>query len=201
MGWSRALTKDFILFCKLVQPSPSPLQLPSLRHRHHSCRPHHRPNPSPLPSSPSPLPSSLPSPLLARQPCHRLHRLATFTLLVACHPHCRHSRCHRQYPRCCLPHTLVTIAIALATIAIAVVIACHPSRHCSCPLHRLCLHSPATLVAVAPPPVGEGRTIPIRCAILLRPPLLVPPSSSPPLPPARPAGRGRSNDAQDSNAR
>jgi hypothetical protein len=40
MGWSRALTKDFILFCKLVQPSPSSLQLPSLRHCHHSCHPH-----------------------------------------------------------------------------------------------------------------------------------------------------------------
>jgi hypothetical protein len=48
-----------------------------------SCLPWH---PCPLPLSPSPLPSSMPSPMLARQPCHHLHRLATLTLLVACHP-------------------------------------------------------------------------------------------------------------------
>ncbi len=132
-------------------------------------------HPRPPPSSPSPLPSSLPSPLLARQPCHRLHHLTTLTLLVACHPHCRHSRrhchrpccrspctlvllvafhphcrhsrCRRHRPHCCLPRTLVAIAIALATIASAIVITCHPRRHCNRPLRRLCLHSPATLVA------------------------------------------------------
>ncbi len=83
--------KGFYLFCKLVQPSPSSLQLPSLLHCHRSCRPHHRPHPCPPPSLPSPLPSLLPLLLLARQPCHRLHCLAALTLLVACHPHCRHS--------------------------------------------------------------------------------------------------------------
>jgi hypothetical protein len=201
MGWLRALTKDFILFCKLVQPSPSSLQLPSSCHHHCSCRPCHRPHPCPPPSLPSPLPSLSPSPLLPRQPCHRLHRLAALTLLVACHPHCHHSHRRRHRPRCCSPCTLVPVAISLATVAIAIVIARHPRRRCNHPLRRLCLHSPTTLVSVVLPRVGEGRTIPIRCAILLRPPLLVPPSSSPPLPPARPAGRGRSINAQDSNAR
>jgi hypothetical protein len=178
MGWSRALTKDVILFCKLVQPSPSSSQLPSSCHHHCSCRPRHRPHPCPPPSSPSPLPSLSPLPLLARQPCHRLHRLAALTLLVACHPHCRHShrRCH--FPCCCSPRTLVAVAIALATVAIAIVIARHPRHRRNRPLHRLCLHSPATLIAVMPTRVGEGTTIPIRCTILLRPPPSVPPSSS-----------------------
>jgi hypothetical protein len=180
MGWLRALTKDFILFCKLVQPSPSSLQLPSLRHRHCTCCPCHFPHPRPPPLSPLPLPSLLPSPLLTHQPCHRLHRLAALTLLAACHPHCRHS-CRRCYcPCCCSPRTLIAIAITLATIAIAIVIAHHPRRRCNRPLCCLCLHSPATLVAVAPPQVGDGRTIPIRCRILLRPPPSVPPSSSMP---------------------
>jgi hypothetical protein len=172
--------KDFILFCKLVQPLPSSLQLPSLRHRHCSCRPRHCPHPHPPPLSPLPLPSLLPSPLLPRHPCHCLHRLAALTLLVTCHPHCRHSHCRRHCPSCCSPRTLVAIAIALATVAIAFVIACHPHRHCNRPLCCLCLHSPTTLVAVAPPWVGEGRTIPIRCAILLWLPPPVPPSLSPP---------------------
>jgi hypothetical protein len=182
MGWSRALTKDFILFCKMVQPLPSSSQLPSSCHCHRSCRPCHCPHPRPPPLLPSPLPSLLPSPLLARQPCHRLHCLAPLTLLVACHPHCRHSCRHCHCPRCCSPCTLVAVAvaIALATVIIAIVIACHPCCRCNHPLCRLCLHSPATLVAVAPHQIGEGRTIPIRCAILLWPPPLVPPSSSPP---------------------
>jgi hypothetical protein len=118
MGWSRALTKDFILFCKLVQPSPSSLQLPSLGHCHRSCRPCHCPHPHPPPLLPSPLPSLLPLPLLARQPCHHLHHLVTLTLLVACHPHCHHSRRRRHCPCCHLPRTLIAIAIALATIAL-----------------------------------------------------------------------------------
>ncbi len=132
-------------------------------------------HPCPPPLSPSPLPSLLPSPLLARQPCHHLHRLATLTLLVACHPHCRHSCCRRHRPhccsprtlvlliachphcrhsccrrhrpRCCSPHTLVPIAIALATVASTIVIAPHPPCRRNCPLCRLCLHLPATLVA------------------------------------------------------
>jgi hypothetical protein len=173
MGWSRALTKDFILFCKLVQPSPSSLQLPSLCHRHCSCHPCHCPHPCPPPLLPSPLPSLLPSPLLAHKPCHRLHCLADLTLFVACHPHCRHSCRHHHRPCCRSPSTLVAIAIAI-------VIAHHPHRCCNFPLRCLCLHLPSTLVAVAPPRVGEGRTIPIRCAILLRPPPSVPPSSLPP---------------------
>jgi hypothetical protein len=108
--------KEFILFCKLVQPSPSSLQLPSSRHRHRhrSCRPRHRPHPRPPPSLPSPLPSSSPSPLLAHQPCHRLHRLAALTLLVACHPHRHHSRRRRHCPRCRSPRTLIAVAITLA---------------------------------------------------------------------------------------
>jgi hypothetical protein len=201
LGWSRVPTKDFILFCRLVQPSPSCSQLPSSRHPHCSSHPRHRPHPRPPTSLPLPLPSSLVSPLLARQPCHRLHRLAALTLLVACHPHRRHSRCRRHPPRCRSPRTLFAVAIALATVAIAIDIARHPCRRCNRPLRCLCLHSPATLVAVVPPRVGEGRTIPIGCAILLRPPPSVPPSSSPILPPAQPAGRGGSNDARDSNAR
>jgi hypothetical protein len=192
--------KDFILFCKLVQPSPSSLQLPSSCHRHCSCRPCHCPHPCPPPSLPLPLPSLLPSPLLACQPCHHLHCLATLTLFVARHPHGRHSHCCRHCPHCCSPRTLVAVAITLATIAITIVIACHPHHHRNRPLCRLCLHLPATLIAVVPPRVGEGRTIPIRCAILLWPPPSVPPSSSLPLPPARLAGRGRSNDVRDSNA-
>ncbi len=132
-------------------------------------------HPRPPPSSPSPLPSSSPSLLLARQLCHRLHRLAALTLLVACHPHCRHScrrrhrpccrsphtlvlliachphcrhsRCRRHRPRCRSPRTLVAVAIALAIIASAIVIARHPRCCCNHPLCHLCLHSPATLVA------------------------------------------------------
>ncbi len=200
MGWLRALTKDFVLFCKLVQPSPSSLQSPSLHHRHRSCCPCHCPHPRPPPSSPSPLPSLLPLPLLACQPCHHLHCLAALTLLVAYHPHPCHSRCRRHRPRCRSPHTLVAVTIALATIAIAIFIARHPCCRRNHPLFCLCLHLPATLVAVMPPWVGEGRTILIWCAILLRPPPLVPPSLSPPQLPARLAGRGRSNKAQDSNA-
>jgi hypothetical protein len=201
MGWSRALTKDFILFCKMVQPLPSSLQSPSLCHCHCSCRPCHRPHPRPPPSSPSPLPSLSLLPLLARQPCHHLHCLAALTLLVAFPPHHRHSRCRCHRPRCCSPCTLVAVAIALATVAIAIIIARHPHRRHNRPLNCLCLHLPATLVAVAPHQMGEGRTIPIWCTILLWPPPSVSPSSSPPQPPAQPAGRGRSNDAQDSNAR
>ncbi len=98
MGWSRALKKDFILFCKLVQPSPSSSQLPSSRHHHRSCRPCHRPHPRPPPSLPSPLPYLSPLPLLARQPCHCLHRLAALTIFVDCHPHRCHSRCRRHRP-------------------------------------------------------------------------------------------------------
>ncbi len=180
MGWSRALTKNFILFYKMVQPSPSSSQLLSLRHRHRSCRPRHRPHPPRPPSSPLPLPSLLPSPLLARQPCYHLHRLAALTLLVACHPHRHHSRCRRHCPCCRSTRTLVAVAIALATVSIAIVIACHPRRRCNCPLCHLCLHSPATLDAIALHQMGEGRTMPIRCAILLWPPLSLPPSSSPP---------------------
>jgi hypothetical protein len=126
--------KDFILFCRLVQPSPYSLQLLSSCHRHRSCRPCHRPHPHPPASSPSPLPTLLPSPLLARQPCHRLHCLAALTLLVACHPHCRHSRRRRHRPRCRLPRTLVAVAIALATVAITIVIARHPCRRRNRPL-------------------------------------------------------------------
>jgi hypothetical protein len=162
---------------------------------------HTHPHPSPPPSLPSPLPSLPPLPLLARQPCHHLHCLAALTLFVSHHPHRRHSHCRHPRPCCRSPSTLVAIAIALATIAIAIVIACHPHCHCDCHLCCLCLHLPATLIAVAPPRVGEGRTIPIRCAILLWPPPLVPPSLLPPLPPAQLAGRGRSNDVRDSNVR
>jgi hypothetical protein len=175
MGWSRALTKDFVLFCKLVQPLPSSLQLPSSHHRHRSCCPCHCLHPHPPPTLPLPLPSLLPLPLLARQPCHRLHCLAALTLLVACHPHCCHSRCCRHRPRFCSPHTLIAVTIALATIAIAIVIAVHPRCCCNCPLCHFCLHSPTTLVAVTLPRVGEGRTIPIRCLILLwSPPSVLP---------------------------
>jgi hypothetical protein len=180
MGWSRAVTKDFILFCKLVQPLTSSLQLPSSRHCHCSCNPCHRLHPCPPPLLPLPLPSLSPLPLLACQPCHHLHCFATLTLLVACHPHCRHSCCCRHRPRCRLSCTLVTVAITLATVTIAIIIACHPHHHQNCPLCCLCLHSPATLVAATPPWVGEGRIIPIWCAILLWLPLSVPPSSSPP---------------------
>ncbi len=179
-GLVEGADEGFYFICKLVQPLPSSSQLPSLHHRHHSCQPCHRPHPRPPPSLPSPLPSLSPLPLLARQPCHCLHRLAALTLLVACHPHCRHSRCSCHRPRCRLPRTLVAVAIALSTIAIAIVIARHPCCHRNRPLCHLCLHLPATLVAIAPHQVGEGRTILIRCAILLRPPPLVPPSSSPP---------------------
>jgi hypothetical protein len=128
MGWLRVLTKDFILFCKLVQPSPSSLQLPSLRHRHRYCRPRHCPHPCPPPSLPLPLPSllPLPLPLLTCQPCHCLHRLATLTLFIARHPHRRHSRHRRHRPCCHSPRTLAAVAITLATIAIAIVIARHP---------------------------------------------------------------------------
>ncbi len=145
-------------------------------------------HPCPPPLSPSPLPSLLPSLLLARQPCHRLHRLATLTLLVACHPHCRHSpcrrhrpcccspctlvlliachphcrhsRCRRHRPHCCSPRTLVSVAIALATVASTIIIARHPCCRRNRPLCCLCLHLPATLVSVMPPRVGEGRIIP-----------------------------------------
>ncbi len=118
--------KDFILFCKLVQPLPSSLQLPSSCHCHCSCRPRHRPHPHPPPLLLSPLLSLSLLPLLARQPCHRLHRLAALTLLVACHPHCRHSCCRRHRPCCCSPRTLVAVTIALATLLatrVAIVIA------------------------------------------------------------------------------
>jgi hypothetical protein len=114
MGWLRSLTKDFILFCKLVKPSPSSLRLPSLRHHHRSCRPCHCPHPLPPPLLPSPLPSLLPLPLLTRQPCHRLHCLDALTLFAARHPHCHHSHRRRHRTRCCSPSTLVAIAIALA---------------------------------------------------------------------------------------
>jgi hypothetical protein len=201
MGWSRVLTKDFILFCKLVQPSPSSSKVPSLLHRHCSCQPCHHPHPCPPPLLPLPLPSSSPLSLLARQPCHCLHCLAALTLFVARHHHCHHSRCCRHCPHCCSPSTLVAVAIALTTVAIAIVIACHPCCLCNRPLRCLCLHLPTTLVALVPPQLGEGRTIPIWCAVLLWPPPSVPPSSMPPLLPARPAGRGRSKDVRDSNAR
>jgi hypothetical protein len=106
-------------------------------------------SPSPSPSRAHPpccLPPSLPP---QSSPCHRHYCClpCTLVLLIACHPHCRHSRCRHHRPRCRLPHTLVAIAIALATVASAIVIACHPCCRCNCPLCRLCLHSPATLVA------------------------------------------------------
>jgi hypothetical protein len=79
-GLVEGTDEGFILFCKLVQLSPSSLQSPSLRHCHCSCRPHHPPHPRLSPLLPSSLPSSLPSLLLACQPCHHLHCLAALTL-------------------------------------------------------------------------------------------------------------------------
>jgi hypothetical protein len=112
-----------------------------------------------------------------------------------------HNVTRRHHPCCCLPSTLVAVAIALATVAIIIVVACHPHCCCNYPLGCHCLHLPAALVAITPPWVGEGRTIPIRCTILLWLPLLVLPSLLPPLPPVQLAGRGQSNDARDSNPR
>ncbi len=134
MGWLRALAKDFILFCKLVQPLPSSLQSPLCastialaalaiariltRHTcphcqcplccHCHCSPAtHVTVAIALPPSPS---SSLAT-LIAN----------AIPLITACHSHCR-----RHCPRCRLPSTHVAIAITLATITIAIVIACHP---------------------------------------------------------------------------
>jgi hypothetical protein len=141
---------------------------------------------------PSPLPSSLPLPLLAHQPCHRLHCLAALTLLVACHPHCRHICCCHHCPRCLLPRTLVllvachphhrhsccrhhrpccrsprtliAVAIALATVASTIVIACHPCCRCNRPLCCLCLHSPATLVASRRHPARQPTAVAVVAA-------------------------------------
>jgi hypothetical protein len=121
-----------------LSPSPSP------------CHPH---LPCCMPTSLPPQSSPPPSPLLLLAP--------HLVLLIACHPHRRHSPCHCHHPRCCSPRTLVSIAITLATVASAIVIAHHPCRRCNRPLCCLCLHLPATLVAAVPPWVGEGRTIPM----------------------------------------
>ncbi len=105
----------------------------------------------------------------------------------------------RTYPPSRVP--TVTIAIALAILAIAIVLAHHPCHRCNCPLHCLCLHSPATLVAITLPRGGEGRIIPIRCMVQLWLPPPVPTSLSPPLLPTQPAERGWVDDVQAFNAR
>jgi hypothetical protein len=141
---------------------------------------------APLPSLllPSPSSSSLPATLVAITtalffafaiahlpalslvplPCytHPLCRLLIVITIALIVPH--HSHCCRHCPCCHSPTTFVAIAIALATVAIAIVITCHPCRHCNRPLCCLCLHLPATLVAVAPPfgGGGEDNTNPAR---------------------------------------
>ncbi len=160
-----------------------------------------------------------------------------------------HPRCHRPCPLCrhcrCSSITLVTIAIALLPSpssmlahwrchcphpcppqlslppSPSLLLAQHLCCHCNClcnHCHHHCHCLPPSLplqpLSLLPLPSltchhccrsttawgGEGRTIPIRCGIQLWPPLLVPPSSSPPLPPVQLARRGRSNNMWAFNA-
>jgi hypothetical protein len=130
--------------------SPSPSPSPFL-----ACHPHchhHRP----LHCCCSPL---------TRNPCRHRHCLVGLTLFVTRHPHCRS---HRPFSPCpfplChppasspsplllpspLPATLNAVAIALATVAIALFVARHPHHRGHCPLCRQCRCSPATVVAIA----------------------------------------------------
>jgi hypothetical protein len=130
---------------------------------------------------PLPLSSSLPATLVALATAlHHCMPASFVTIDIAlppspssslahlrrhCPHRCRHSRRCRHLPRCCLPTTFVAVTIAFATIAITIVIACHPRCHCNPPLHCLCLHLPATLVPVALPLSrggGEDHTNPVR---------------------------------------
>jgi hypothetical protein len=185
------------LFLAITLFAPSPLRYP-----------HHSPYPCLPPLLPLPLPSLLPLLLLARHPCHHCHHLAALTLFVA-------PSLLSLLPSS-LPATVVTAAITLVVD--------HPPPLLPLPLLLPPLPSPSssltTLIAIAialfitsafthPPSLsllhcrsgGEGRTIPIRHAIQLWPPLPVPPSLLPPLPPAQPTGRGLSNNARAFNAR
>ncbi len=119
------------------------------------CHPH---PPCCLPPSLLPQLSPPPSPLLllTPHPC----------LLVACNLHCRHSRCRRHRLCCRSPCTLVSVAIPPATVASAIVIARHPRCHRNHPLCHLRLPSPATLIAIALPWVGERRTVPTSGLLL-----------------------------------
>jgi hypothetical protein len=196
-GLVKGTDKGFYLFCKLVQPLPSSLQLPSLCHRHCSCRPCHRTYPPLQPLLRLPLPSLSPLPLLAHQACHCLHCLATLTLFV-----------------------LIAATVIAATIALVVA---HPAPSSPLPLLLPPLSSPssllATLIAITialfiasaftclPPSLplrclGWGRGGPYQsgarsyfgrhhwchhhCPCLCHP--------------SQPAGKGQSNNAWDSNA-
>ncbi len=126
-----------------VARPPTLSSSPSPCHPHPPCR---LPPSSPPQSSPPPLPllslAPYPFPPHCLPPSLPPQSLPppSPSLLLAPHPRLRR--------------------IALATAASAIVIARHPRHHRNRPLRRLCLHSPATLVAVAPPRVGDGRTIP-----------------------------------------
>jgi hypothetical protein len=136
-----------------LSPSPSSsslLLLLLLLTRHPHCR-HH----PPLCCCCSPL---------NRNPCRHCHRLVAVALFVARHPHCH---CHRpcsphpfplRHPPASLPlpllsqfpTTLDAIAIALATVDIALLFTRHPHHRGNRPLRR-CRHrrcSPTALVAV-----------------------------------------------------
>jgi hypothetical protein len=159
-----------------------------------------------IPSLPLPLPSLLPLPLVARHPCHRRHHLAALTLFVT------HSL-----------HWPLSLLLPAAVVAAAItLIVTRPPPALPLPSFLPLTLSPlfllATLITIAitlfvtsafthlPPLLlscrcsgGEGRTIPIQHAIQLwlLPPLPpLPPSSSLPLPTARLAGRGWSNNAR-----
>jgi hypothetical protein len=128
--------------CPLRHPSPSPLppspySSPSLA-RHH-CRRRHLPLHHPPTLLTSQSPSS--SPAIVISVAIALAPLA-IALFVACHRHCRcYCPCRprncplrrppprrRRHCPCCrhrLPATLVAITIALATLAIALLVACH----------------------------------------------------------------------------
>jgi hypothetical protein len=137
-----------------LSPLPSSSSLPPplpLLARHTRCR-HH----CPLRRCCSPF---------TRNPCPHHHRLVALTFFTARHPYCH---CHRPCSLCPLPlchlpdslpspflstsplaATLDAVAIALATIAIALFALHHPHRSGHCPL---CCHphfSAATLVAFA----------------------------------------------------
>jgi hypothetical protein len=72
---------------------------------------------------------------------------ALFVAIAIAHPPTLSPSPSPCRPHCCSPRTLVTIAIALATLASTIVIACHSCCHRNCPLRCLCLDLPATLVA------------------------------------------------------